>query len=91
MPYEQKKDAPSASNSQFNCARAMFRSIKRQKFGAVEPDNAGKKEPEAEEKEIVSQPEQDDNEELRRKAVNKLKQEAARGAQRAETMGPQGW
>jgi hypothetical protein len=46
---------------------------------------------EEEDNKSLVEDEPDDNEVLRRKAVDKLKQEAARSAERAKTMGVQGW
>lgn len=79
--------APSTSKPQFNYARAIFKSVKKQRLEVTEL--AANKEEEDNKSLVEDEP--DDNEVLRRKAVDKLKQEAARSAERAKTMGVQGW
>lgn len=82
--------APSTSKGQFNYASAIFRSIKRQKLDPEKNVEEEKGDAAAIQDSFpdVATYEVD---ELREKAIEKLKQEAVRNADRAKTMGPRGW
>lgn len=78
----------------------MFKSIKKQRL-EEEPETSKEDKPETskddkseiskEDSPVIEEDETDDNEILRRKAIDRLKHEAARGAERSKTMGVQGW
>jgi hypothetical protein len=85
---DEKKTGASTSKQQFNCGVAMFRSIiKKQR---MDPETSKKVEQqEVKPAEVVVN--ENNDEELRLWAIDRLKSEAVAGAERVKTMGVQGW
>lgn len=97
---DRPKDGAEPSTSKFNYASAIFRSIKRQKLDVTESESKSDKESQKSQEEPTKEGSSQESipdvttyevDELREQAIQKLKQEAARNAERAKTMGPRGW
>ncbi|KAI6187070.1 hypothetical protein M3Y98_00202400 [Aphelenchoides besseyi] len=86
MSTNEKTENNKTTVKRFNCAQAMFQAArKKQRVETAEPETSKSVD-------VKSEVSEDDSAlELRRKAAEALMRESQRGAERAKTMGAQGW